>query len=103
MSFWVSWLGGLAVCGFTIVPGVFSVVAGMALANSGLRPGRAFLVALLSLLAGVSLAWGWIRLDDWTFAREASAYESGYIRPRWFPFQSINLEQDEAGDPVVYE
>ncbi len=103
MDFWVSWLMGLAICGMTILPGAISIATGMSLSNLGVRPGRAFLIAFFSLITGASLAWGWIRLDDWNFSHEASSLESGFSRPRWFPYQSIDLEQDEAGDPIVYE
>lgn len=103
MGFWASWPAAILIGWFTIVPIVLSICFGLALANFAVPPGRSLLLTALSFLLGASLAWGWVRLDDWTFEREAYQYESGYHRPRWFPFQSIELEQDESGDPIVYE
>lgn len=85
------------------MPIFLACITAIAYANISMKAGRALLLSVLSFLIGTSAAWGWIRLDDWTFGREAYFYESGYSRPRWFPYQAIALEQDEAGDPIVYE
>lgn len=101
MEYLTSWTQALWDGGWQIPMVLLSLVIGLGLANFSARPGRMLLMTAGAYLLGSTLAWGWVRCDDFVFARQAAERGAGHHRSRWFPYSEIGLEQDAAGAPTV--